>query len=198
MKTIITISREFGAGGGEIGRKLSEALGIEYYDKDMVMRTALMSSKLDSAMVNDWENRSSSRLRMFYGLFDTYTKPMDEQIFQAQKKAIYDMAEKESCIIVGRNANYLLENFEHTLRVYVYASENWKVNRMCEMMPEVSREEIAAKAKKIDAARRRNCQTYTGRTLGDPLGYDLCINTERMGIDAAVELILNALRSKEK
>ncbi|MDO4976109.1 MAG: cytidylate kinase-like family protein [Eubacteriales bacterium] len=197
MKKIITISRQFGAGGGEIGRKLSDALGIEYYDKDMVMRTALMDPKLDPAMVNRWENKASSKMSMFYGLFDTYTKPMDVQIFEAQKKAIFNMADKESCIILGRNANYLLKNYDHVLRVYVYASENWRVNRMCGLMPDVSKDEIAAKTKKIDGARRKNCQNYTGHTLGDPDGYDLCINTEKIGIDLAVQLILETLKARE-
>lgn len=193
MKTIITISREFGAGGLEIGKKLSEILGIEYYDKDMIMRTALMDTRLNTEMVHRWENTAPSHLKSFYGLFDTYTKPLDEQIYQAQKKAILHMADTENCIIIGRNANYLLENYDHVLRIYCYAGENWRVDRMMNMTPGTTREEVTAQLRKIDQIRRKNCQHYTGRILGEPHGYDVCINTEKTGIDFAVKLILQCL-----
>ena len=193
MKTIITISREFGAGGSEIGRRLSEILGIEYYDKDMVMRTALMDPKLNPKMVSEWENRKASNLSIFTGLFDQYTKPMDDHIWEAQKKAIYDMANKENCIIVGRNANYLLADFDHVLRVFVYADIDWRVNHVSEQMPETSREEILTKTKKIDAIRKKNCEFYLGKKFGDAKAYDMTLNIGKLGIDKAVELILKAL-----
>ena len=193
MKTIITISREFGAGGSEIGRRLSEVLGIEYYDKDMVMRTALMDPKLDSKMVNEWENRKASPLSRLTGLFDQYTKPMDDHIWEAQKKAIYDMANKENCIIVGRNANYLLSDYDHVFRVFVYADIDWRVNRLSQMTPDLSREEILSKTRKIDAIRKKNCEFYVGKKFGDSKGYDMTLNIGRIGIEKAVELILKAM-----
>ena len=192
MKKIITIAREFGAGGNEIGRRIAGELGIEYYDKDMVMRTALMDPKLDNRAVAYWESQMPSRLKLFQGLYDFYTKPMDDQILRAQKDAILQMANKESCVIVGRNSNYILKEFDHALHVFVHADKAWRLNRLTGLMPDVPRENIILEMKDVDKARRKSYAYVCGGDYGDARDYDLCLDTSKLGIDACVALILQA------
>ena len=108
MRKVITIAREFGAGGGEIGRKVAKELGIQFYDKDIILRTALANPKLDPEDVRRWDERVPSSFGFAQSLFDFYNKPLDERLWQAQRDAIREMANHESCVIVGRNSEYIL------------------------------------------------------------------------------------------
>ena len=104
MRKVITIAREFGAGGGEIGRRVAKELGIQFYDKDIILRTALANPKLDPEDVRRWDERVPSSFGFAQSLFDFYNKPLDERLWQAQRDAIREMANHESCVIVGRNS----------------------------------------------------------------------------------------------
>ena len=88
MRKVITIAREFGAGGGEIGRKVAKELGIQFYDKDIILRTALANPKLDPEDVRRWDERVPSSFGFAQSLFDFYNKPLDERLWQAQRDAI--------------------------------------------------------------------------------------------------------------
>ena len=138
MKKIITIAREFGAGGGEIGRRVAKELGIEFYDKDIILRTALANSKLDPELVRKWDERVPKSFGFAQSLFDFYNKPLDEELWQAQRDAIREMANHENCVIVGRNSEYILREFDHCLHVFAHASFQWRVKRMAGKMPGVS------------------------------------------------------------
>ncbi len=191
MRKIITIGREFGAGGGEIGRKVAKELGIEYYDRDIILRTAIASHNLDPEQVRKWDEKVPSSFGFAQSLFNFYNKPLDEELWQAQKDAIREMANRESCVIVGRNGDYILSEFDHCLRVFVHAGFDWRVRRMMRIL-NVSEEQVTADAKSADKARKRYCEYYTGKTYGDSRNYDLTLNTEKLGIDRAVQLVLAA------
>ena len=137
MKKIITISREFGAGGRSIGREVAGKLGIAFYDRDIILK-------------------------------------------------------KESCVIVGRNADYILREFDHLLRVFVYADKEWRVRHLKTLMDGTD-SEIEAKMNQADKARKNYCSKLTGKVYGDALNYDLSINTGKLSFDKAVELILNTV-----
>ena len=137
MKKIITIAREFGAGGGEIGRRVAKELGIEFYDKDIILRTALANSKLDPELVRKWDERVPKNFGFAQSLFDFYNKPLDEELWQAQRDAIREMANHENCVIVGRNSEYILREFDHCLHVFAHAGFQWRVKRMAGKMPGV-------------------------------------------------------------
>lgn len=192
MRKIITIGREFGAGGGEIGRRVAKELGLPYYDKDIILRTAIASHKLDPEQVRKWDERVPSSFGFAQSLFDFYNKPLDEELWSAQKDAIRGMANKESCVIVGRNGDYILEEFDHCLRVFVHAGFQWRVKRMAGMMQNTSVDQVIADVKQADRARKRYCEYYTGKTYGDSRNFDLTLNTEKIGIDRAVQLVLEA------
>ena len=192
MRKVITIAREFGAGGGEIGRKVAKELGIQFYDKDIILRTALANPKLDPEDVRRWDERVPSSFGFAQSLFDFYNKPLDERLWQAQRDAIREMANHESCVIVGRNSEYILHEFDHCLDVLDHAGFQGRVKRMSGMMPGVSLDQVASDVKQADRARKKNCEYYTRTVYGDSRNYDLTLNTEKLGIDKAVQLVLAA------
>ena len=107
MKRIITIGREFGAGGGTLGRRLAKELGIEYYDRDIILATAKASAHLTPEQVRQWDERVPKEFGFTQSLFNFYSKPLGEELWNAQVHAIRELAAKESCVIVGRNADYI-------------------------------------------------------------------------------------------
>lgn len=192
MRKIITIGREFGAGGGEIGRTVAKELGLPFYDKDIILKTAIASRKLNPEQVRKWDERVPSSFGFAQSLFDFYNKPLDEELWRAQKDAIRELANRESCVIVGRNGDYILREFDHCLNVFVHAGYQWRVRRMAGMMPGTSLEQVASDVKQADKARKRYCEYYTGKVYADSRNFDLTLNTEKLGIERAVRLVLAA------
>ena len=127
MKRIITIGREFGAGGGTLGRRLAKELGIEYYDRDIILATAKASAHLTPEQVRQWDERVPKEFGFTQSLFNFYSKPLGEELWNAQVHAIRELANKESCVIVGRNADYILKEYDHCLRVFVHADRSWRL-----------------------------------------------------------------------
>ena len=140
MKNIITISRQFGAGGGTIGKEVAERLGYYYCDKDMIIRAAIESGNLSPDEVRYYDEKVPREFGLGQSLFDFYNKPLDERLYNAQKEAIRKVAEKGNCVIVGRNANIILKEFDHSLHVFVSGTEHFRVKRMMEKMPGTTEE----------------------------------------------------------
>lgn len=191
MYRIITIGREFGAGGGEIGRKVAEELKIPFYDKEIIL-AAVKKSNLDFERLREWDEKVPVNFGFGQSLFDFYNLPMDTQVFNAQRDAIRGLAEKGSCVLLGRNADYILKEYEHCLNVFIHADFAWRVNRMSKMMPELSKAKVEAETKKVDKKRAKYCEFYTGRTWGKADNFDLTLNSEKLGIDQCVSLIIEA------
>lgn len=194
MRKIITIGREFGAGGGEIGRRVAKALGIEYYDKDIILKTAVSGKNLDPEQVRRWDERVPKSFGFTQSLFDFYNRPLEEELWQAQRDAIRELANKESCVIVGRNGDYILKEFDHCLNVFIHAGFDWRVRRMTRLMEQVPPEQVANNVRAVDKARKRYCEYYTKCAYGDARNFDLTLNTEKLGLDRAEELILEAAK----
>lgn len=194
MRKIITIGREFGAGGGEIGRRVAKALGIEYYDKDIILKTAVSGKNLDPEQVRRWDERVPKSFGFTQSLFDFYNRPLEEELWQAQRDAIRGLANKESCVIVGRNGDYILKEFDHCLNVFIHAGFEWRVRRMTRLMEQVPPEQVANDVRAVDKARKRYCEYYTKCAYGDARNFDLTLNTEKLGLDRAEELILEAAK----
>ena len=195
MRKIITIGREFGAGGGEIGKRVAKELGIEYYDKDIIFKTVMAAQNLSPEQVRRWDERVPKNFGFTQSLFDFYNKPLEEELWQAQRDAIRELANKESCVIVGRNGDYILREFDHCLNVFIHAGFQWRVKRMTTMMDGKTEDQVANDVKAVDKARKKYCEYYTKCIYGDSRNYDLTLNTEKLGIDKAVELILAAAES---
>lgn len=192
MKKIITISREFGAAGGTIGERLAKELGFEYYDKELIL-TAARESNVDVDSLVKWDEKLPVSFGFTQSLFDFYNRPLSEQIFNVQKKVIRKFAQKGNCVIIGRNANHILKEYDNTLHVFIHADFNWRFERMRGKMPGVSDSKVIEGMKTADRARARYCTYHTNTAFGAADSYDLCLSTSRLGIDKCIEIIKSAL-----
>ena len=191
MRNIVTISREFGAGGGKIGRLVAEKLGYEYFDKDIIIRSAMESQGLTPEDFSRWDEKVPLNFSFAQGLFQFYDKPLNEKLFEAQRQAIRNIAEKGKCVIVGRNANVILGAFDSCLNVFVSASSYFKLNNLKSQLPGYSDEEIMNEMKKVDRARRRYCAYYTNTEFGRAEYYDLCFKSSDIGIEKCADIIVD-------
>lgn len=191
MKKIITISREFGAGGGQIGQAVAKKLGYYYLDKDMIIRSAMESSNLSPKELRMYDEKVPHDFGFGQSLFDFYNKPLNERLFAAQRSAILKAGEKGNCVIVGRNANVILKEFDHSLHVFIAASQYFRLQNLKEKMRDYSEEKILEEMKAVDKARRKYCTYYTNTEFGNADYYDLCLKSSTLGIDACVDIICN-------
>lgn len=203
--TIITIARQYGSGGHDIGRKLAEELKIPFYDKELLERAAKDSGFCQEIFENYDEKPTNSFL---YSLvMDTYSMgystaafaemPLNHKIFLAQFNAIKDIAKEGPCVIVGRCADYALADFPNVVNVYLYADLQSRIARIAR------RHDVTdAKAKdliqKTDKSRASYYNYYTNKKWGEATGYDLCLNTASLGIDGTIHMIREFAAYKER
>ena len=195
MKNIITISRQFGAGGSTIGMAVAEELGYYYCDKDMIVRAAIESGNLSPDEIRYYDEKVPAEFGFGQSLFDFYNKPLDERLFNAQKEAIRKLAEKGNCVIVGRNANIVLKEYDKTLHVFVSAYLPFRIRRMMSKMPEVPEEKVLDRINAVDKARKRYCKHYTHTEFGNAAYYDLSVKSSTLGLENSVKLICEAART---
>lgn len=189
MKKIITVSREFGAGGAEIGRKVAEKLDFIYLDKTLILQAAA-DENIAVAKVFKNDETTPDLSGFTQALFDFYNAPINEQVFYAQKKVILGYAEQGNCVIVGRNANNILSEFDEALHVFVRADTYWRVRRLKkEKMQAYSEEKIMSYLEKVDKKRHKYCSYYTNTEFGNSKYYDICLNTSKIAIDDCVKII---------
>ncbi|WP_026669704.1 AAA family ATPase [Butyrivibrio sp. AE3006] len=194
MKNIITISRQFGAGGSTIGQAVADRLGYYYCDKDMILKAAMESGSLSPEEVRYYDERVPREWGFGQSLFDFYNKPLDERLFVAQREAIKKVAEKGNCVIVGRNANIILKEFDKTLHVFIAASERFRLERMQKKMPDMSEDKVLEHLHSVDKARKKYCKYYTHTEFGNAAYYDLCVKSSSLGIETSVDLICDAAK----
>ena len=190
---IITISREFGSGGHEIGAKLAEKLSVPLYDKEIIDKAAEQTG-LSAEYIAEHEQRYTSSL-MFNLAMGNYSRtgelPLHDQIDIVQSEIIRNYAKEGSCVIVGRCADYVLEDDFECLNVFIYAPDEVKLERITERYSGDAR--TAAKLiKETNRMRSKHYNSFTGKIWGDRQNYDLMLNSGRLGIDGCVEMIIQA------
>ena len=190
MKKIITISREFGAGGSAIGMEVAKRLGFEFYDKAIILRTA-KESNIDVESILRWDEKVPKNFGFAQSLFDFYNRPLNEKLFDAQKDVIRRIGEKGKCVIVGRNANTILKEFDNCLHVFVHADPYWGMEHMKEKMPDATEAKISEQIRVIDKARRKYCAYYTNTEFGVADYYDISLNSSSLGIETCIDTICN-------
>ncbi|MEE1243568.1 AAA family ATPase [Frisingicoccus sp.] len=188
MKKIITISREFGSSGGTIGKAVADRLGYEYYDKEIILRSA-REANLDIASLEKWDERIPMNFGFAQSLFDFYNKPLNEKLFEAQKKVIREIGEKGNCVIVGRNANTILGEYDNTLHIFIHAHPYWRLQHLKEKMPDTSEAKIMERMKDVDKKRKKYCAYYTNTVFGMSDYYDLSLCSSSLGVDTCIDLI---------
>ena len=154
MKKIITISREFGAAGGTIGKAVAERLGYEYFDKELIIRAA-REANLDVEKMVKLDEHAPLIFGFGQSLFDLYSSPVEERFYESQKNVIKKIGEHGKCVIVGRNANSILSEYDDSLHVFIHANMYWRLNRMKEeKMQDIPIEKVAEELNNIDKARK--------------------------------------------
>ena len=195
---IITIGREFGSGGRELGRKLAEKLGIAYYDKEIIPAIAKNASVKQVVDRNPHEILSVSVAHTF-AYIDTYGIQQKQKIYSEQENVVKKMAAESDCVIVGRCADYILRD-QHPFNIFVYANMDSKVKRCYSRMAEgetMPEKKLIKKIKAIEKNREKYYNYYTGRKWGEKLNYDICINTSDANIDEVVEGLAEMLKTKK-
>ncbi len=191
--TIITIGREFGSGGRELGRRLAEELGFDYYDKEIVSEIAKKTTFSENYIQQVVEKNPHALYPITIGhsfsYVDSYALQQKQAIFLEQENVIKEMAEKSNCVIVGRCADYILKDL-NPYRIFVYADMTSKVARCIERKDHeeanLTEKKLVKHIKKIDKQRRNYYEFFTGRDWGDKLNYDICINTSFVDIKEIV------------
>lgn len=194
MRKIITISREFGAGGSAIGTEVAKRLGYEFYDKAIILRAA-KESNIDVESILRWDEKVPANFGFAQSLFDFYNRPLNEKLFEVQKDVIRKIGEKGNCVIVGRNANTILKEFDNSLHVFVHAAPYWRIEHMKEKMPDTTEAKISEEMRAIDKARKKYCAYYTNTEFGVADYYDISLNSSTLGIETCIETICNIARS---
>lgn len=198
---IITVARETGSGGHNVTRRLSEALGIPYYDRDL-LRKASEVSGIHERLFGAADERIGLR-EMLSAAEKVYTGeilPPDSDdyistrnLFSFQAKIIKELADSESCVILGRCANYLLMDRPNVLRVFIHAPLEARLARVASYSLAWSQREVARHIRVEDHRRAAYYRYYTGEEWRDAAGYDLSLDSEKLGEDGCVEFIRNAL-----
>ncbi len=188
MKKIITISREFGAGGGTVGRMVAEKLHYEYYDKKLIVEAA-SHSNIDADQVMRYDEKVPYNFGFTQSLFEFYNRPLSEKLFQAQTDVIRRIAEKGNCVIIGRNANSILREFDSTLHVFIHAPVYYRMLHMKELMQGASEEKIMEELQSVDRTRKKYCTYYTDTVFGMSEFYDVCLNTGKFGMERCADMI---------
>lgn len=189
MAKIITVGREFGSGGRELGRRLAEELGIQYYDKEILSEIAKNTSLSENYIDTVVERRVHGLFPITIGQSFAYSTDYHvrqmQEIYAAQTEIIHELAAKGDCVIIGRCADYILRESK-PVRLFVYADIDSRIKRCMERRPDseknISEQEMKKKIQVIDKDRARYYSDFTGQKWGDKQFYDLCINTTDVDI----------------
>lgn len=195
MNTIITISREYGAGGHSIAKRVAQELGVEIYDRDIIRDTA-KSTGLDTGVV-EREEEELSRSGAFWRMI-TPAAYVDqhESIHEIERQVILSLAGRGPCVILGRCADAILEEANiDSLNVFIYADDIHRAVRVSELLGTKNPSEIQKAIKRTDAARRSYYQKESGRHWGDYRNYNLMLDSGALGYDACVRMICDAAKS---
>jgi len=204
-KRIITIGRQLGSGGGSIGRIIAKELGIGFYDKELINLASKTSGlckevfeKHDEKPVNSFFYSLTMDARSSSGTFSGgyVGVPLDQKVFLAQFETIQKLAEKESCVIVGRCADYALEKHENLVTVFIHADMQDRVDRIS-MQHEITKDAALELIAKTDKKRANYYNYYSNKKWGNASTYDLCLNSSKLGIEGTAEAILNYLRLRD-
>lgn len=203
---VITIARQYGSGGRTVGEMLAKKLGIAYYDKSII-RLASDDSGIHEELFGRVDEYTSAKPPIF-GKSGVYTGEVlpphskdftsDENLFSYQAKAIRELAQKESCVIIGRCSNYILKDYPNVLSVFIHASWDFRMQE-AEKKLSKSPKEIEKFLQKDDKRKFEYCRRFTGKEWTDATNYDLCLDSSKLGYEKCIEEIehrLNIMREK--
>lgn len=205
-KIVITIGRQFGSGGRELGKLLAERLGIGYYDKELLVEAARRAG------VNpEFFERSDERAPSFfsgvlqftmgyhpYNLFSGSVSISDDALYRAQSDFIRSLAERESCVIVGRTADYVLRDHPRKVDIFVHAPVEACVERLMRRGDRTDREAARALAEKTNKLLAGYYNFYTDKTWGDARSYDLTFDSSKLDMEQMADIVADYVRRRFK
>ena len=193
MNKIITIGRELGSGGRTIGKLVASKFGIPYYDREIIDNAAEKSG-LAASFIELSEQKISNRLLYQIGMGMSYgfTQPLSEQVYIAQSKVINEFADKGSCVIVGRCADYILKERENLFRVFIYSDMDNRIKRAINSYG-LTEHNAKKEIQKSDKERSRHYTIFTDKVWGDRSNYDILLNSGVIGIENCADIICNFL-----
>ena len=197
-KILITIARQYGSGGREIGEKVAKKLGITLYDKQLITEAATKGNLDENVSKLADESAANSllyTLAMGSNVLGTtmhfgYKMPLNDKLFILQSEVIKEKAKEDSCVIIGRCGDYVLRDEENVLRIFVYGDLDHRATRIQQRHPELKSSQIVDVITKTDKRRSSYYNFYTGNKWGKYDNYDIAINSSTLGIDGAAELIV--------
>ena len=196
-KLVITIERQYGSGGRDVGHKVAELIGAKCYDQDLIVMAAKRSGISEEALARADEEASSSllyTLAMGASMIYTNTTPMavpiNDALFIAQSEIIRELSESEDCVIVGRCADFILRDHDRLVKVFVQGEMPDRVARIMARAG-IGKDEAKARISKKDKKRASYYNYYTGGKWGKPDNYNLIVSTSKIGVDGAAQLIVN-------
>ena len=192
-KRIITISREFGSGGRFIGEEVAKKLGIAYYDKNIINEIAEKSG-LSPEYIQENAELSPKKGLFAYAFAgrDITGKSVEDLVYEAQRKVILELAEKESCVIIGRNADYILKDRDDALNVFIHGDTPEKIQRITRLY-NVEEQKVVKMMVDIDKRRMANYNFYTNQKWGKASNYTLCLNSSKLGYDRCEKIIMECI-----
>ena len=190
MEKVITISREFGSGGRELGVKLAGALVIPFYDKELISMAADDINIAEEAFRyydEHIEVRDPLDRQFYHAFSEIYQVPMSDQIFVAQSNVIRRLASHGPCVIVGRCADMVLED---SINIFIYSKMKDRVKRMLRLEGEADEKEMERRIREVDRKRKDYYQYYTGNTWGRAQNYHLCLESGLVGVDGCLRAVV--------
>ena len=194
VKRIITISREFGSGGRFIGEEVAKKLGIAYYDKNIIGQIAEKSG-LSPEYIQENAELSPKKGLFAYAFSgrDITGKSVEDMVYEAQRNIILELAEKEPCVIIGRNADYILKDRDDVLNVFIHGDMSEKIKRITGLYNVKEKEAVKMMAD-TDKRRRTNYNFYTDQNWGKASNYTLCLNSSQLGYDRCEMIIMECVK----
>lgn len=201
---IISIGRQFGAGGRGVGKLLAQKLGIEYFDKELITLAA-QEFGFDSELLEKADEKSSPISgnilqwieSIIPGEFFTKNYLSSDTLFEIQSNAIRKLAEERSCVIVGRCSDYVLRNNPNCISIFLHSTEEDRVQRICERSG-MSQQDALNQIHTEDRRRAAYYNFYSDKTWGDAATYSLCIDVSKVGIEGATEMTIEYLKKAHK
>ena len=194
VKRIITISREFGSGGRFIGEEVAKKLGIAYYDKNIINQIA-EESGLSPDYIQESAELSPKKGLFAYALAgrDITGRSVEDMVYETQRKVILELARKEPCVIIGRNADYILKDRDDALNVFIHGDMLEKIQRISQLY-RVTEQEAVKMMADTDKRRMTNYNFYTDQKWGKASNYTLCLNSSQLGYDRCEALITECVK----
>ena len=193
-KRIITISREFGSGGRFIGEEIAKKLGIAYYDKNIISQIAEKSG-LSPEYIQENAELSPKKGLFAYAFAgrDITGRSVEDMVYQAQRKVILDLVRKEPCVIIGRNADYILKDRDDILNVFIHGDMPEKIQRISQLY-RVTEQEAVKMMADTDKRRMTNYNFYTDQKWGKASNYTLCLNSSQLGYDRCEAIVMECVK----